>query len=125
VSRCVARVASTAWRQVPVTVVDWLLPLHSYHAVQEASLRCGLHRLSTPAAASPGTCKTKMHGFTTISKVATVFLVASQRPFERLFCPQGGSGDASSSSIMTQIKLEKCRTESVELGLQARKKQVG
>lgn len=41
-----------------------------------------------------------------------------------MFVRQGGNGDSTSGSIMTQIKLEKCRSESVDLGLQARKKQV-
>ncbi len=36
----------------------------------------------------------------------------------------GASGDGRAYSVMTQIKLEKNRSESVEMGLQARRKQV-
>ena len=42
-------------------------------------------------------------------------------------CEQGtqkGDGEGHASLIMNQLKLEKCRAESSELGLEARKKQV-
>ena len=37
---------------------------------------------------------------------------------------QGAGGGDHASSVMMQIKLEKCRNEGSELGLMARKKQV-